>query len=88
MTAYTAHKHYIRLFAPTTQRNVYYQLEKGLETRDFIVETKEEKGSYSWGESANKKYYRLAKDIKPNFSKEAHTYFQQLQINEKQGDSL
>ena len=29
LTAYEAHKHYIKLFAKTSQRNVYYQLQKG-----------------------------------------------------------
>ncbi|MBN1175130.1 hypothetical protein JXA48_00655 [Candidatus Woesearchaeota archaeon] len=86
MTAYTAHKHYIKLFAATTQRNIYYQLEKGLEKGEFISEEITEEGEYSWGTSARKKYYDLAKNIKPNFSKESYDYFQTIKINEKKGD--
>ena len=31
LTAYDAHKHYIQLFSSATQRNVYYQLRRGVE---------------------------------------------------------
>lgn len=83
MTAYVAHKHYIKLFAATTQRNVYYQLERGTELRDFVSVEREEQGDYSWGKTATKKYYKLAKNIKPNFSKESYDYFQTINVNEK-----
>jgi hypothetical protein len=86
MTAYEAHKHYIKLFAATTQRNVYYQLEKGLELSEFIFEEVEEEGEYSWGRIARKKYYSLAKNIKPNFSKESYNYFQEQKMNKKSGE--
>lgn len=86
MTAYIAHKHYIKLFAATTQRNIYYQLEKGLEQGDFISEEIVEEGDYSWGKSARKKYYQLAKNIKPNFSKESYDYFQAVKMNNKGED--
>ena len=79
MTAYEAHKHYIRLFAATTQRNVYYQLEKGVLLNYFEVDQiKDEEGNYSWGGLARKTYYRLAKNIKPNFSKDVYKYFKTL----------
>lgn len=87
MTAYQAHKHYIKLFAATTQRNIYYQLEKGVEQMMFVVDQiKDEEGNYSWGDTARKKYYALAKDEKPNFSKEVFDYFQEIKLNKNKGD--
>ncbi len=59
LTAYTAYKHYIKLFAKTSQRNVYYQLTKGSDMELFVREEVEEKGDYSWGTSVRKVYYSL-----------------------------
>ncbi len=60
LTAYDAHKHYIRLFSATTRRNVYYQLRKGVDLGIFnVVDVVEETGDYSWGVKARKVYYGL-----------------------------
>ena len=60
LTAYDAHRHYIKLFGPTTRRNVYYQLQKGVDLGLFkIVEVVEEDGDYSWGVKARKVYYSI-----------------------------
>ncbi len=59
LTAYDAHKHYIKLFAKTSRRNVYYQLQKGCDTGLFDKEQVTEKGDYSWGTESKKVYYTL-----------------------------
>lgn len=89
MTAYDAYKHYIKLFAKTSQRNVYYQLERGVELNLFELEIiKDEKGDYSWGDTATKKYFRLAKDVNPNFSKEVRNYFNELNLKKETDKKL
>ena len=47
LTAYEAHKYYVQLFSKTSQRNIYYQLQKGVDIGMFkIYEVVEEKGNY------------------------------------------
>ncbi len=78
MTAYDAHKHYIKIFAATSQRNIYYQLRKGFEKGDFEMEVIEEEGDYSWGTRAKKVYYSLAKGATVQTKKEVKNYFDSL----------
>lgn len=59
LTAYDAHKHYLKLFGPVSQRNVYYQLERGAKLEQFERIELEEKGEYSWGTVSRKVYYSL-----------------------------
>lgn len=59
LTAYDAHKHYLKLFGPASQRNVYYQLERGANLEQFEKIIVEEKGDYSWGSTTRKVYYTL-----------------------------
>jgi len=64
---YEITKYYNQLFPKTTQRNIYYHLNKGVMTGEFKVKRiKQEQGSYSWGRTAEKKYYALGKEAKPN----------------------
>ncbi|MFP4523647.1 MAG: hypothetical protein ACOCQQ_00710 [Candidatus Nanoarchaeia archaeon] len=60
LSAYDAHKLYSSLFAKTTQRNVYYQLAKGVDTNDFTKEEVLEQGTFSWGATSRKVYYSLS----------------------------
>lgn len=60
LSAYDAHKLYCSLFAKTSQRNVYYQLSKGVDTQEFTKEEVFEEGSFSWGSTSRKVYYSLA----------------------------
>ncbi len=59
LTAYQAHKHYLQLFGPVSQRNVYYQLERGEAVEQFSKEVVEEEGDFSWGSVSRKVYYSL-----------------------------
>lgn len=63
---YDIYKNYIEKFPKVTLRSIYYHLKKGLDTAEFEIERIEkEKGEYSWGETAEKIYYRLGKNASP-----------------------
>ena len=59
LTAYDAHKHYLKLFGKVSQRNVYYQLERGAKAEQFERIEVQEKGDFSWGEVSRKVYYAI-----------------------------
>jgi hypothetical protein len=81
ITAYDAYKHYISIFGKTSQRNIYYQLQKGKDMNIFEVEEKDEKGNYSWGDSARKMYYKLSKSAEPKINEIIVDYFNMLKKN-------
>ena len=75
-TAYNLHKHYVAIFGKASQRNIYYQLQKGVSLEIFKIETiVDEKGTYSWGETARKIYYSLTKSSKPMIDKKVVAFF-------------
>jgi hypothetical protein len=59
LTAYAAHKHYLQLFGKASQRNVYYQLERGAKAEQFERIEVQEKGNFSWGDVSRKVYYTI-----------------------------
>ncbi len=57
---YDIAKLYNRIFPKVTMRLVYYHLRKGVDLGEFRLEGIErEKGSYSWGDEVEKKYYAV-----------------------------
>jgi len=77
--AYQIYKHYIKIFPKVTMRSVYYQLQKGLETGDFVIKKVEkEKGNYSWGSYAEKTYYGLGRKAHPRKNPLVNDYFKKL----------
>ncbi|AJF61712.1 TPA: hypothetical protein HA239_06405 [Candidatus Woesearchaeota archaeon] len=63
---YDIYKHYVGIFPKVTMRSIYYHLRKGVELGEFEIEKVEkEKGDYSWGEMAEKVYYRLGRSASP-----------------------
>ena len=63
---YDIYKHYVENFPKVTLRSIYYHLKKGLDIGEFEIERIEkEKGQYSWGETAEKTYYKLGKSAVP-----------------------
>ena len=63
---YGIYKTYIENYPKITLRSIYYHLKKGVDIGEFEVEKIEkEKGDYSWGETAEKIYYRLGKNAAP-----------------------
>ena len=47
----------------------------------FSKQVVDEEGTYTWGTTAQKVYYSLTKDAKPQINKEVRDYF--VQVNEK-----
>lgn len=78
---YNLYKDYCALFPAVTLRVIYYHLKKGIALREFKLETiKMEKGNYSWGGEAEKKYYVLGPDANPRMNPKVKAYF-----NKKRG---
>ncbi len=62
---YRLSKLYNEIFAPVTQRSVYYHLRKGVLTKEILIhKVVEEKGEYSWGSVVEKTYYDVGSDAK------------------------
>ena len=67
---YELHKIYNSIFPKCTNRVVYYHLRKGVELEELVLEKiRVESGNYSWGSTAEKNYYTLGKNAKPNADK-------------------
>ena len=63
---YELHKIYNQLFPKCTNRVIYYHLKKGVSLEEFTLEkVKVEHGNYSWGNTAEKSYYKLNKNAHP-----------------------
>lgn len=78
LTAYDAHKHYVKIFATTSRRNVYYQLEKGESQGLFSKEIINEKGLFSWGDTSRKVYYSLKSTDGIQINKLIKNYFDEV----------
>ena len=75
---YDLYKDYCALFPAVTLRVIYYHLKKGVALNEFKLETiKLEKGDYSWGGMAEKKYYKLGAKANPKMDKRVKDYFAQ-----------
>ncbi len=68
---YEIAKLYNQIFPKVTQRAIYYNLKKGESTNEFkVIKIRETKGNYSWGSKADRKYYVLGENARPNPNKE------------------
>ena len=77
MYGYDIFKIYNTIFPAVTQRSIYYNLHKGEQIGEFKVsKIKSEKGNYSWGESAERIYYRLGPNAEPKISKRVKKFFE------------
>ncbi|MFH1770522.1 MAG: hypothetical protein ABH828_03115 [archaeon] len=73
---YDVHKVYLELFPKATQRVIYYHLKKGVATGEFeVADIKTEKGDYSWGQTAEKVYYKLGASASPKIILKVKKYF-------------
>ena len=81
---YDIYKAYIDLFPRATMRSIYYNLNKGLALAEFEIEKVEkEKGNYSWGETAEKIYYRLGKNARPAGLDKVKDYMRKRRLDGK-----
>lgn len=64
---YEIHKIYKEIFDPSpTLRVIYYHLRKGVSLGEFTIKiVKQEQGDFSWGPTAQKTYYSLGPQAKP-----------------------
>jgi hypothetical protein len=76
---YEIYKPYIAIFPKVTMRSIYYHLKKGIFTGEFeIVSVEKEKGDYSWGEFAEKIYYKLGSKASLKGNIKAKEYFEAI----------
>jgi len=82
---YEIYSIYRKIFPKATMRSIYYHLKKGIETREFRIEKKEkEKGSYSWGEFAEKTFYSLGENAKPSVNMKVKRHVDEMKlVNQK-----
>ncbi len=72
---YQIAKIYNEVFPVVTQRSIYYNLQKGLLTKEISVnKIEEEKGDFSWGSIVEKKYYALGENAEPKGEKRVKEY--------------
>lgn len=73
---YQIHKVYRELFPMCTREVIYYHLKKGVVLGEFEVEAvKQESGSYSWGTTVEKTYYRIGPKANPKGDKKVVDFF-------------
>jgi len=74
---YDIYKIYLEVFPKVTLRSIYYHLKKGEALGEFEVENvKKERGNYSWGEMAEKVYYKLGKEAKVKINMRVKKYLE------------
>jgi len=72
---YEISKIYMHLFPKCTKEVIYYHLRKGVDLSEFeVVNIVSEKGQFSWGNTATKKYYRLGTEAMPRPNKRVEEY--------------
>lgn len=75
---YDIYKIYCDIYPKVTQRSIYYHLKKGLELQEIEIEKVEkEQGNYSWGDYAEKIYYKLGKNAKIYNDENVRKYFEE-----------
>lgn len=74
---YQIHKAYEDLFSPVTLRSIYYHLNKGVELDVFeVADVEEAEGDYSWGDTAEKTFYKLGPEADPRPKEEIKEYLE------------
>ena len=77
MYGYEIFKVYNTIFPAVTQRSIYYLLRKGEVIEEFkISKIQSKKGNYSWGQNAERIYYKLGPNANPKISQRAKKFFE------------
>jgi hypothetical protein len=80
---YQISKLYNEIFAPVTQRSIYYHLRKGMETQEIKLHNIErEKGQFSWGEIVEKTYYVLGNNANPTGNKNVEEHLKKWKMEQ------
>ena len=78
---YELWKVYKDAFEPVEVRTIYYHLGKGTNLCEFEeVGVKQEKGAYTWGELAEKKYYTLGPAASKSVTDDIHILIKTLNL--------
>ncbi len=78
---YDIAKLYNKIFPKVTMRLVYYHLKKGVELGEFRIHgIEKEKGTYSWGEEVQKKYYALGENAAPRADERVKEHFDKKKL--------
>lgn len=86
---YEIYKHYCNLFPKITLRNIYYHLRKGVDLEEITIhEIRHEKGTYSWGNQAEKIYYQLGPLADPRPSQDVTDYFSELTESKRDANEI
>lgn len=73
---YDIHKIYLEIFGKVAQKSIYYNLNKGMDTEEFIlVEARKETGDFSWGTTVQKNIYSLGPNANAQINKDVKKYF-------------
>jgi hypothetical protein len=81
---YQLSKLYQEIFSQVTQRSIYYQLRKGLQTKEIAIhEIKKELGDISWATSVEKVVYTLGPDADPKGSTRIKEYIEHWKKSQK-----
>ena len=76
---YEVCKIYNLLFPKVSQRLIYYHLKKGVSTGELeISKISRVDGDFSWGSDAERIYYKLSKNARPNPNKRTITKFKKI----------
>ena len=77
---YEIYKMYIQLYPKVTMRSIYYNLAKGVQLGEIKIDKiQSEKGEYSWGDEAEKIYYAIGQNAKPQIDKRVKEFFDKKQ---------
>ncbi len=75
---YQIAKIYQEVFPSATQRSIYYNLKKGMETKEIkLQKIEQETGDFSWGRTVEKTYYTLGELAVPKGDKRVKDFLQQ-----------
>ena len=76
---YQIHRFYNELYPSCTREVIYYNLRKGVVLKEFkLLDIKIEKGDFSWGVTAEKKYYTLGPNANPRGDSKVKKFFDGL----------
>lgn len=82
---YQIAKIYNEIFPTATQRSIYYNLQKGILTKEIAVhKIEEEEGNFSWGSMVEKKYYSLGKNAEVKGDKRVKEFLKSWQKTKKE----
>ena len=80
---YQIAKLYNEIFPEVTQRSIYYHLNKGLQTQEIkMIDVKQEKGVFSWGDVVVKKYYVLGSKADPKGSSRVEKHLKKWKMEQ------